>query len=95
MPYEETGKKAPRAHEVNLTGRARLTLTGVDDVSGFDDNAVVLTTSMGELTVRGSGLHIERIDLDAGQLELRGSVQELSYEEESSAPSLWSRLCGG
>lgn len=95
MPYDEAGKKAPRPHELNMTGRSKLTLSGVDDVSGFDDNAVMLTTSMGELTVRGSGLHIERIDLDAGQLELRGNIQELSYEEPSASGSLWSRLFGG
>lgn len=94
MPYDEAGKKVQRAHELNLSGRSKLSLTGVEDVAGFDESAVVLTTSMGELTVRGSELHIERIDLDAGQLELRGSVKELSYEEAQASGSLWSRLFG-
>ena len=50
---------------------------------------------MGELTVRGEGLHIERIDLDSGQLEVRGKVQELSYDESAPKGTLWSRLFGG
>lgn len=43
-------------------------IQGVDDVSGFDENMVVLCSSQGDITVRGQGLHIERIDLDAAAL---------------------------
>ena len=45
--------------------------------------------------MRGEGLHIERIDLDSGQLEVRGKVQELSYDESAPKGTLWSRLFGG
>ena len=55
---------------------------------------MVLRTGQGELTVRGSELHIERIDLDSGTLELHGHVQELSYDEPTEGRSLWSRLFG-
>jgi hypothetical protein len=36
---------------------------------------------------------VERIDLDAGQLELRGQVQELRYDEPARG-GLLSRLFG-
>ena len=84
-----------RSHTLSMENRDKLSLTGVEDVSGFDESLVVLTTSMGELTVRGEGLHIERIDLDSGQLEVRGKVQELSYDERAPKSTLWSRLFGG
>ncbi len=74
-------KTPPGPHVLHLEGRDRLSVTGVQDVSGFDENTVLLLTAEGELCVRGEGLHIERIDLDAGALELRGRVRELSYEE--------------
>jgi len=94
MPYEEAGKMPVKHHGLNLEGRSRLSISGVEDVSGFDETLVVLTTAQGELSVRGRELHIERIDLDAGQLELRGHVQELSYDEPSKSSSVWSRLFG-
>lgn len=94
MAYEETPRLPPREHSLTLNARERMSLSGVEDVSGFDESAVVLTTSLGELTVRGEGLHIEKIDLDAGQLELRGKIQELSYDEPAQGGSLWSRIFG-
>ena len=83
MSYEQSRSEVQRGHTLSMENRDKLSLTGVEDVSGFDESLVVLTTSMGELTVRGEGLHIERIDLDSGQLEVRGKVQELSYDESA------------
>lgn len=83
-----------KAHRLRLEGRSRLIMEGVDDVSGFDEGLVVLSTRQGSLNIRGEQLHIERIDLEAGELELRGHVQELSYDEPSESGSLWSRLFG-
>ena len=95
MSYEQSRSEVQRSHTLSMENRDKLSLTGVEDVSGFDESLVVLTTSMGELTVRGEGLHIERIDLDSGQLEVRGKVQEQSYDESAPKVTLWSRLFGG
>ena len=94
MAYEEMQKLPQRRHELTLSDRERMILSGVEDVTGFDENAVVLTTSLGELTVRGQGLHVEKIDLEAGQLELRGKIIELGYDEPAAGGSLWSRIFG-
>ena len=84
---------ASPAHAVQLEDRERLTVTGVQDVAGFDETAVVLSTALGGLCVRGEGMHIEKIDLEAGRLELRGKLCELSYEEPAGG-GFWSRLFG-
>ncbi len=94
MTHEETQRAPARWHSLSLEGREKLNITGVDDVSGFDEGLVVLRTGQGELTVRGRELHIERIDLDSGMLELHGHVQELSYDEPTEGRSLWNRLFG-
>lgn len=93
MPYEQD-TAVRREHAVAMENRERMTLTGVEDVSGFDENTVVLTTSMGELTVRGEALHIERIDLELGCLELDGHIRELSYDEVGERLPLLARLFG-
>lgn len=94
MSYEQAPRSAVKSHSMSMENREKLSLSGVEDVSGFDESLVVLRTSMGALTIRGEGLHIGRIDLDSGSLELSGKVQELSYDESGPAPSLWSRLFG-
>ena len=83
-----------RAHSLQMENREKLRLTGVSDVSGFDENLIVLSTDMGELSIRGEALHIDKIDLDAGLLELRGRVCELCYEERAVASGLWKKLFG-
>lgn len=93
MSYDEAKQNA-KPHSLNIENRTKLSLSGVDDVSGFDENTIILTTSLGDLTVRGDGLHIDRIDLDVGQLEVQGHIRELSYDEPVQSSSLWTKLFG-
>lgn len=93
MPYEqETRPTMP--HALSLDNRSSMSLSGVEDVSGFDENTIVLTTSLGDLTVRGEDLRIGRIDLELGRLEVAGYIRELSYDEPRGRQSLLSRLFG-
>ncbi len=94
VAYDMVPGAQDRAYGMKMSGRERMELSGVSDVSGFDENTVVLTTAGGELTVRGSELHIERIDLDVGELELRGHIQEFCYEDKSPSSPFWARLFG-
>ena len=93
MAYEE-GRQTAASHSLNMENREKLSLSGVEDVMGFDESLVVLKTCLGQLTIRGEELHIGRIDLDSGSLELSGRVQELSYDEVIPSRSLWGRLFG-
>ena len=92
MAYDIVPKVQSGPYGMKMDGRERMELSGVSDVSGFDENTVMLTTAGGELTVRGTELHIERIDLDVGELELRGHIQEFRYEDRPVGASLWARL---
>ena len=94
MAYDQAPREAQQNHLVSMENRAKLSLSGVVDVKGFDEELVVLSTALGALSVRGEQLHIERIDLDAGHLEVRGKIRELSYDEPPQTGGLWSRLFG-
>ena len=78
-------KKSMGAHNLILEERGSLTVTGVEDIDSFDDQTVVIYTGLGELTVRGNQLHIERIDLQAGELELQGQVDSMTYTDQPAA----------
>ena len=47
---------------------------------------------MGELHIKGEGLHIESLDADSGDLLARGKVIALSYTENGPALSFFGRL---
>ncbi len=92
MSYEEKMRPAQKPHTIILEERARLSISGVEDVDSFDEGEVSVLTSQGLLIVRGSGLHVGRLSLDTGELSLEGLVTDLVYEETQPTGSLWSRL---
>ena len=87
MPYDTLPPAA--AHRVELDGRERLIVSGVDDVDRFDENEIVMTTSAGTLIVTGESLHI-------GELHVDGRIDSLLYEDaDRPSGGLLSRLFGG
>lgn len=88
--------EAPASHRLTLEQRGRLTVSGVGGVESFDETSIVMSTSQGCLIIRGSGLHIEKLSLDGGDLLVEGTVDALAYEEEETRqPGLLSRLFRG
>lgn len=92
MAYEEISRKIQKTHTVNISDRTSMTITGVEEALGFDETSVLVRTSLGELCVRGEALHVERIDLDTGELELRGKIGELNYDEPKESGGFWAKL---
>lgn len=74
-------EQTPLPHKLTLNERKNLTMTGVTEVVSFDDTAVVLHTSLGQLTVQGTGLQLKTLSLDGGQVAVDGNVVSLFYEE--------------
>ena len=68
-----------REHTVTLAGRKRLNITGVEDVDCFNEQLIVLRTSLGTLTIAGAGLNISRLSLEDGRVEVDGEVEALEY----------------
>ena len=92
MAYEEKMKPATRPHHVIMEERSRLSVTGVEDVSNFDEEMITMRTAQGSLIVRGTGLHIGKLTLDSGEVAIDGLVNELCYEDQAPTGSFWSRL---
>lgn len=70
-------------HNLVLEDRKMLTVSGVSDVDSFDEQTVIVFTDMGELTVRGSNLHINRLSVDVGELTVEGNIAALIYSDEA------------
>ena len=71
----------PVPHQMILQDRRRLELSGVTDVENFDETTVNCLTSLGRLTVCGSDLHVQRLDLDGSGLSVEGKIDSLTYTD--------------
>lgn len=66
-------------HNIILEGRKKMSLSGVTDVDRFDENTVLLYTNMGELTVKGSDLHVSDLSVTSGEMNIEGDINEIIY----------------
>lgn len=72
------------SHSLILDNRSKLTLTGVLDVQGFDEQTVSLVTEVGVLIVKGDSLHINKLNLESKDVCIDGTVNSLQYLNNSS-----------
>lgn len=82
-------------HNLVLEDRCRLTVSGVSDVDSFDEQTVIVFTQMGELTVKGTDLHINRLSLEMGELAVEGEITALTYTDRAQKPqqgSFWNKV---
>lgn len=90
-PSEQKSVKMP--HSLIVENRKTLTATGVSNVDSFDDETVVASTDLGDMTVHGSKLHIDKLNLDTGELTLEGEIVSVTYTaNRSSGGGVFSRL---
>lgn len=96
MGYEKERPGIPGSHHIILEERERLMISGVEDVARFDEETIVLTTTLGALEIQGANLHIETLSLDGGDLKVEGEIHALVYDtEEPTRGGLFRRLFGG
>lgn len=93
---EELNGSRSRQHRVSLISRQTCTLSGVSDVLSFDVGEVLLETEQGMLMIKGSDLHVSRLSLEKGEVDVDGKIDSLTYSENvsagSRAESLFARL---
>lgn len=88
----EDKNRADMPHSLSLDERQRLTVSGVQEVVEFNEDAVSVRTVKGLLLVRGSGLRVDKLEKDAGELRLSGTVSELVYEDAGPGAGFFARL---
>ena len=89
----DTAQPQPKSHGLALKDRRHLAVTGVIRVISCDENAAVLETPLGNLTVGGQELQIGELSTQSGQVQLSGKIEYLQYaENQQSGGSLLARL---
>lgn len=70
-----------RAHKVTMTNRKSCLINGVKDVLSFDIHEILLETEQGMLTIKGDDLHVNRLTLERGEVDVDGRIDSLAYSE--------------
>lgn len=89
MRQEQTRPMAA-AHRLTMQNREKVDLTGVTEVVSFDNKVIELETVDGAVRFAGEGLHVKRLTLEKGEVELEGRIEEIIYHESMKA-----RTAGG
>ena len=88
------GGSVQESHSLRLTERKSLSVTGVTEGVRFDEDAVVLQTDMGMLTVQGEQLQLKELSVEGGRVTVEGTISALSYEAPRQSGSFLQRLLG-
>ena len=88
----EEKKVSGAPHSVNMVSGDKTTITAVKNVPSFDNSEVVVTLEDNKLKVMGSGLEIDKLDLEEGVLVLTGEVKSIVYSKAGFDKSLIKRI---
>ena len=67
---------------ISLENRKKLILTGVEEVISFDDEKILLNTKLGFLTIKGSELKMNKLDVKNGDVIIVGKISSMVYSSK-------------
>ena len=74
-------------HNLIMENREKMSVSGVADVESFDEESIILHTDMGMLIVKGEDLHINKLNIESGELVIEGEICSCTYSDEDSSRS--------
>jgi len=75
--------KTAKSHKMMMDNRRKVEITGVNDVISFDLNTILLETDYGMITIKGSNLHVNRLSVEKGEVDVEGKLDGLNYSDIS------------
>ena len=70
-------------HELKITDRNFLSLSGVNKIISFDNTEFILETNLGPLDIRGEQLELLSLDLQANTIKIKGNIHGFNYFEKN------------
>lgn len=79
-------------HSVSIRNRETIEMTGIRDVSSFNEEEINASGDCGSIIIKGSHLLVETLDLDNGILRVNGRITALVYSEKTNKGSFFGRM---
>ena len=70
--------------ELKLINRNSLSITGIKKIINLENDEVLLDSIYGKLIIKGNNLEVTVIDIDKGDLKLKGTIDSFSYSNNKS-----------
>ena len=70
-----------KPHKLVINNRKTSMVNGVLDVISFDLNEVLLETEQGVMLLKGKDLHVNRLSLEKGEVDLSGHIDSVAYSD--------------
>lgn len=74
-------KTINKSHKVLISNRKMGNFSGIVDVLSFDVSEILLETEQGMLLIKGNNLHVNRLSLEKGEIDVEGRIDSLAYSE--------------
>lgn len=75
-------------HKVVIDNRESISFSGVKDVGDFTEEQIQVYTVKGGCTVKGKGLKVQKLDLEAGLAAVEGNIISLVYSDKKNKEDL-------
>lgn len=79
---DENSNVGKKTHKISMVNRTTCGISGVNDVLAFDNHEILLETEQGILMMKGNELHVGRLSLDKGEIDVEGKIDSLTYSEQ-------------
>ena len=79
MEKKDISKIEENKGNLILENRKKLTLSGVVEVISFDEEKILLNTKLGALTIKGTELKMNKLDVQNGDVTIVGDVWSMVY----------------
>lgn len=78
---------------ITIEDRKTILITGVNNIKSFDAEEFILDTKLGVLEIEGKDLVLGKMDLNNGEVLIKGSINSLEYSlKEHKKESFVKRL---
>lgn len=82
-------------HELKLSERSRIVLTGIKKIINFDSQEFLMESSLGVIHLKGNNLELIRLDTQDGNVKIKGKINGIEYldgKEKNKEESLLAKL---
>ena len=81
---ESGGIISNEIQNIVLENREKLNVSGVKDVLSFDDQMIIVQTTLGLLTIKGENLRVNKLNIDTSDFSVDGTISNLAYSYSES-----------
>ena len=78
--------------KIVLENRKRATINGVEKALSSNEGCIILKVSGTNLIIMGSGLHIEKLDVESGVIEIEGVLDSFKFAASAKPGSVFKRI---